>query len=125
MADASAWAGFGTTTDASDRADAAWDRINEKPSSIRFIRGNNPKVTLPAQTIRIEYSNQTSNSEPKGGAGMSGSQRAIIFGIRGHETEPDTDVLRDDRFAFNGQQFRVITVIFQTGEKQAMCEAQS
>jgi len=120
MADASAWIGAGAGTAASDRAADAWRRISEKPTSIVVVRN---KVSQPAQTVRVEYSNQQSNAEQKGGAGKSSTQRVMIFGIRGHESEADTDIERDDRIKIDGLQFRVVSVILQTGEKQAMCEA--
>lgn len=121
MADASAWIGAGTTTAEADRAADAWERITEKPKSIVIRRGN---TTLAAQTVRLEYSNSQSNAEAKGGAGVSSVQQAIVFGIRGHETLPDTNIRRDDRFEDGGRQIRVISVIYQTGEVQAKCEVQ-
>lgn len=121
MADASAWIGAGTGTVSRDRAADAWERILEKPTTITIKRGN---ATLPAQTVRFEYSNQQGAQEAKGGAGMSSNQQAVVFGIRGHDSEPDTDIKRDDRFTVDGLQIRVISVIYQTGEVQARCEVQ-
>lgn len=121
MADASAWIGAGTGTAASDRAADAWERILEKPTTITIKRG---ATTLDPQTVRLEYSSQQGTPEAKGGAGVSSVQRVVAFGILGHATEPDTNIQRDDRFAADGLQFRVVSVIFQTGEKQAMCEVQ-
>jgi len=121
MADASAWIGAGTGTVSRDRAADAWERILEKPTTITIKRGN---ATLPAQTVRFEYSNQQGSQEAKGGAGLSSNQQAVVFGIRGHESEPDTDIKRDDRFTVDGLQIRVISVIYQTGEVQARCEVQ-
>lgn len=121
MADASAWVGAGTAAAVSDRAAAAWARILEKPTVIRIKRGN---TTLAGQTVRLEYSNSQSNAEAVGGAGMSSMQQAVVFGIRGHETEADTNIRRDDRFTADGLQFRVVSVIWQTGEIQAKCEVQ-
>jgi len=120
MADASAWIGAGAGTAASDRAADAWRRISEKPTSIVVVRN---KVSQPAQTVRVEYSNQQSNAEAKGGAGKSSTQRVMLFGIRGHESEADTDIERDDRIKIDGLQFRVVSVIPTLGEVQAMCEA--
>lgn len=122
MANASAWIGAGTGTAESDRADAALRRINEKPSSIVIKRGAS---SLSAQTVRVEYSTQQGTPEAKGGAGMSSTQRVIIFGIRGHRSEADTDIQRDDRIAIGGVQFRVVSVIPTTGEVQANLEAQT
>src|SRR5258706_5739029 len=106
MADASAWVGLGTSTPTSDRADDALRRINEKPSSITLKRGT---TTLAAQPMRLEYTNQQGNTEAKGGAGMSSKQQAMLFGIQGHASEPDTNIQRDDRFIEDGVQFRVVS----------------
>lgn len=121
MADARAWIGAGTGTGSSDRAADAWERILEKPVTITIKRGT---TTLAPQTGRWEYSNQQGTPEAKGGAGVSSTQRGILFGIQGHASEPDTDIKRDDRFVIDGLQVRVISVVYQTGEKQAVCEVQ-
>src|SRR5690348_4930787 len=126
MANASAWAGLGVATESADRADAALRRINEKPSSIVLTRRvNNVNTQLAAQTMRFEYTNQQGNTEAKGGAGSSSVQQGILFGVRGHVSEADTDVQRDDRFSIDGVQLRVVSLIVQTGEVQAKCEVQS
>lgn len=122
MADASAWLGTGTGNVSEDRADAAWLRISEKPSTITIKRGAS---SLSPQTVRFEFSSQQGNPEAKGGAGMSSVQRGVAFGIRGHRSEADTDIQRDDRFVLFGLQFRVVSVVFQTGEKQASVEVVS
>lgn len=121
MADASAWLGAGNSTATSDRADDAWRRISEKPCEIKIKRG---AVTLDPQTVRFEYSTQKGSREAKGGAGVSSVQQGIVFGIRGHNSEADTDIMRDDRLTLDGLQFRVVNVLVQTGEIQAMCEVQ-
>lgn len=121
MADARAWIGAGTGTAASDRAADAWERILEKPVTVTIKRG---AATLDPQTGRWEYSNQQGTPEAKGGAGVSSTQRGIFFGIRGHVSEPDTDIQRDDRFVVDGLQVRVISVVKTLGEVQANCEIQ-
>ena len=122
MADASAWIGIGGAAAEGDRAADAWRRIAEKPSIVTIKRGTS---TLDPQTVRVEYSQQRGSGEAKGGAGMSSVQRVIIFGIRGHVSEADTDIQRDDRIAIGGVQFRVVSVIPTLGEVQANCEAQT
>lgn len=102
------------------RAAAAWSRIQEKPSSVVIVRGTS--TTLAAQTVRLEYSGNQP-AEPSGGAGMSSKQTVILFGIRGHETEADTNVQRGDRFAVSGVQYRVVAMVQTIGEVQATCEA--
>lgn len=105
----------------SDRAQDAWDRIQDKPSSIVLIRA---KAPLAAQTMRIEMSEEL--SEGTGGAGQSAKQRGTLFGIKGHCSLADTDIQRDDRFTSKGIQYRVLSVIYeQIGEVQARVEAMS
>lgn len=101
------------------RADAAWSRIQAKPSSVVIARG--ASTTLAAQMVRLEYSTQMP-SEPSGSAGMSSKQTVILFGVRGHATVADTNVVRGDRFAVSGVQYRVVAVVPTLGEVQATCE---
>lgn len=98
-----------------------WTFITEKPSSVVLRRGN---ANLAAQTVRIEY-DTTSNNDVKGAAGQSAKQQVIVFGVEGHPTIADTNIARSDRFAYRGQQFTIISVIFQTGQIQANAEALS
>lgn len=97
------------------RAHDAWERIQDKPTQITIKRVGTP------QTVRIETANTVQETE--GAAGQSSVRRTTVFGIRGHETKPDTDIQRGDRFAHNGVQYRVIDVVLTLGEKQAYCEA--
>lgn len=123
MLDFNGW--LNTNTEAlaaADRAAAAWRRILDKPSVITILRET---VTLPEQTARLEYTSSTIGSEYSGGAGTSGHQSVIVFGIQGHPSESDTDIQRGDLFTADGKQFRVINVISTIGEIQAMCEALS
>lgn len=106
------------TPSAAERAQAAWERIQDKASSVIIVRGN---TTLTAQTVRLEYGNQTA-SEVSGGAGTSSNQDLIVFGIRDHATLDDTNIQRGDRFAISGVQYRVMAVVKTTGEVQAHCE---
>ncbi len=121
MADATGWIGAGTDTIAADRAADALRRIEEKPASIIIVRGK-PKASLAAQTVRVEYDDSTSANEAEGAAGVSSVQRATVFGIRGHDSEADTDIAKDDQFVYDGLKFRVVSIIRQTGEIQAKCE---
>jgi hypothetical protein len=124
MANAGGWIGTGTVIDAAARAADAWRRINEKPATIILIRSTGTtKAAVAAQTVRVEYDNQKSVPESSGAAGVSSVQRITLFGIRGHDTEDDTDIRRDDQFSYDSLKFRVVSVIKQTGEVQAKCEA--
>jgi hypothetical protein len=122
MANGRGWMGTGSTVIAANRAEDALRRIEEKPASIVIVRGK-PKAALTAQTVRIEYDDSTSANEASGAAGVSSVQRATVFGIRGHATEDDTDIQKDDQFSYDSLKFRVVSVILQTGEIQAKCEA--
>lgn len=106
-----------------DRAADAWKRIQEKPTSIVIKRSN---ATLTAQTIRLEVSNTVSERQGQSEA-VTSVQQAVVFGVRGHSDPAilDTNIQRGDRFDANGQKYRVLSVIFQRGEVQAVCEMTS
>jgi len=107
------------------RAVDAWNRINRNPTSITIIQKD--ETELAAQTVRIEFDNSM-DSERKGdggGGGMSARRDAIVFGVKNHPTVTDTNIQRGDRFAVNGQIYRVVQVILVPGEVQATCEVLS
>ena len=117
---------IGTLSDAevSDRAAVAWDRIGEAPATITLIRSaGKTKSSRPAQTVRIEFSTTTTGQEVTSNAGTSSRQQVVVFGIQGHDSEPDTDIRKDDQFSYDGLLYRVVAVIKTTGEVQAKCEA--
>lgn len=120
MLDFNTWLGTNTNTrpSATERAVAAWDRIQDKPSSITIKRGS---TTLPAQTVRIEYNVET--SEVIGATGISSKRRLTVFGIQDHPSEDDTNIQRGDQFAHEGMIFKVIDMIPTLGEIQARAEA--
>lgn len=123
MLDFGGW--LNTNTDAlpdADRAVAAWRRILDKPTVITIVR---EATALAEQTVRLEFTSSTIGSEYEGGAGASGHQTAIVFGIKGHPGEDDTNIQRDDLFTVDGRHFRVVSTIKTIGEIQAMCEALS
>lgn len=113
-----AYLGTGELTNARERAAAAWRRISEKPAQITIVR---LETALSPQTVRIEFSDTV--REKSGGAGKSSVRDVIVFGVQGHGTVPDTNIQRDDLFAYEGARYRVIDVVLQTGEIQARCEA--
>lgn len=107
------------------RARDAWRRIQRRPTSIVIARGASDR---PAQTVRIELSNTTSSgAELEDASGNSSKFSAVVFGVKGHPdpSVPNTDILRDDRFALDNQWFRVVHVTQQVGEVQASCEVES
>jgi hypothetical protein len=108
--------------DQTARAVEAWERIQEKPTSITVKRGSSQ---LPAQTVRLEISNAQSLGELEGEAGKTARQMVVAFGVIGHPVIDDTDLKHGDRFAVDGKQYTVISVINTHGELQATCEALS
>lgn len=115
--------GGGSGIQVEDRAADAWRRIQDKASLIVLDRHvSNVDLLLQAQTVRVEYDNNASESESD--AGRTATRKVILFGIRGHRSLPDTNVKRGDRFAFEGKQFKVVDLVLTIGEIQAHAEAQ-
>lgn len=107
------------------RAKDAWKRIQRRPTEIVVYRDAQAQ---PAQTVRIELSTTTgSTAEIMDASGASSRLAATVFGVKGHPDEDvaDTDIRRDDRFVVGVQWFRVMDVIQQIGEVQALCEVQA
>lgn len=104
-----------------NRADDAWARINDKSSSIKLVRKD---TTLAAQTVRLELDNTTTEVTGAGGTIVS-VQRGRVFGVRGHCSIANTDIKKGDRFSVDGVQYRVLSIINQTGEIQAAVEVTS
>lgn len=103
---------------AANRAAAAWNRINDKPSSIAF---KNAAGTLQAaQTVRIEYDNSASESESV--AGETAVRKLIVFGIRGHSTLANTDIREGYRFVYDSDEYRCVSTILTIGEIQGVFE---
>lgn len=109
--------GVGEAIDPAARAVDAWKRISDKPSSITTKRVGEP------QTVRIELDNYGTESSGDNAAGRSSIRKGIIFGVRDHPTVDDTDIQRDDRFALDGIQYKVIDIVLTLGEIQASFEA--
>lgn len=125
MLDFAGWLGLNELDNAGEirlRANDAWIRIQQRPSSIVLLRGN-PAVAQTAQIMRVEHDNTITESE--GGGGKSSSQRVFLFGVKGHRTIANTDIQRSDRFVIGTTQYRVVAVMDQIGEVQAIAEAQS
>jgi hypothetical protein len=104
-----------------DRAEDAWKRICDKPTSVVIVRGN---AELEAQTVRLEMDDLAAEITGQGGTIIS-VQRGRVFGVRDHcsSAVPDTNIRKGDRFNVDGTIYRVISVIKQTGEIQAIYEA--
>lgn len=103
---------------AATRAAAAWNRINDKPTSVVF---KNAAGTLQAaQTVRIEYDNSTSESESA--AGQTAVRKLVVFGIRGHATLTNTDIREGYRFVHDSDEYRCVSTILTIGEIQGIFE---
>lgn len=125
MANLKAWlAADGTglpaiSTLADERAELAWRRINDKATSVVFITAAG--VSLAAQTVRIDSDSRTTVS--KSAAGQAPRRKAIVFGIRGHSTLPDTDMKEGYIFNSDGDRYVVQDIIKTIGEIQGIAEA--
>lgn len=120
MIDFQEWYERDAINQASKRAQAALNRINDKPTAVTLKRGNS---TLTAQTVRIEYDSNSSESESTSGTGAN--RKLTIFGIVDHATELDTDIRKNDRFVLGNNEYRVLDTILTIGEIQARCEVVS
>lgn len=120
MGNLGAWLNQSNTEaiNASDRATDAWNRILRNPSTLTLVRG---QVELASQSMRIEFDNTVSEVSGEG-AGKSARRDAVVFGVKDHPTETDTDIQRGDRFSLDGQQYRVVHIIPIRGEIQATVE---
>lgn len=102
-----------------ERAADAWQRINEKPTSVAFR--NVAGTILAAQTVRIEVDNRASDNISA--AGAAPKMHVIVYGIRNHATLANTDIKEGYRFVYANDEYRVIDIILTTGEIQGIAEA--
>jgi len=102
-----------------DRAALAWRRINDKPSSVAFRTPAG--VTLSAQTVRIESDSSTSSAMSE--AGKATSRKIVVFGVRNHATQANTDIKEGYRFTVGNDEYRCEAVILTLGEIQGLFEA--
>ena len=112
------WLSDTTAIDANGRAAAAWNRINDKPTSVAFKKRDG--TVLAAQTVRLEWDNTVSESQDA--SGQTAVRRLIVFGVKDHSTITDTEVATGYRFVFNNEEYRVVDTIPTIGEIQAICE---
>ena len=95
------------------RALMAWERIQDRPTSVTLDRGG---VAQAAQTVRLEYS---SPHTVQGEVGKAGEYDLVVFGVKDHPTVTDTNIKRGDRFAVGKLVYEVLTVANVPGEVQA------
>ena len=100
------------------RAEDAVYRISEKPTTVIF--GDAKGVALPAQVLRLEYDNSASAGESAPGA--VSTRKLILFGVAGHESMPDSDIKKGYRLVREKREYEVVSVIYQSGEVQAVAQ---
>jgi hypothetical protein len=96
------------------RAVAAWNRINDKASSVVLYRGVTAQA---AQTVRLEMDDtakETGSAEPSGAS----VRELTVFGVKGHPTQADTSMMVGDRFTSGGVDYEIYEVLLTVGEKQ-------
>lgn len=96
----------------------AWSRIQDSPTKLILRRG---KTMLAIQTVRLEYDNKA--TEKIGMVATPERQTGILFGIRGHDVLPDTDVKRGDRFVWQNADFELLGEIPTSGEIQMVFQS--
>ncbi len=105
--------------DEGTRAAAAWNRIQDRPTSITLYRNES---ALGAQTVRLEYSEATTSAEGRGPAGQPSERQLIVFGVRNHPTVAATNIERGDLFQYETDTYSIVDVILLPGEIQAYTE---
>lgn len=118
MVDYNSWLSSGAHyIDAETRAASAWNRIQDKPTSIVIRRA---KVSaLAAQTVRIEVAPSASEAAFENAQmGATGQQSVTVFGVIGHPTVADTDIKRDDRFTYANKEYTIVGIATYPGEIQ-------
>jgi len=103
------------------RAVRAWQRIQDRATTITVYRGN-PAVAQTAQVVRVEFDSTTARVIQQ--AGQAAQQGVILFGVRDHPDNDvsDTDLKKGDRVMLADGNYQVISVIDLPGEIQARAE---
>lgn len=117
MPNLNAWLTSGTPPLAVDRANDAWQRIQDKPSTVAVWRGGSFHHN---ETVRVEWDNST-NVIPQAENTVAAITQLIVFGINGHETLTNTDIKEGDEVWLSGEGYQVRDVLITTGELQARC----
>jgi hypothetical protein len=102
------------------RAIDIWRSIQGAPFVVTF---KTPTGTLAAQTIRIAYDD--SATEPASAAGLGAVRPLLLFGVRDHPSQSDTNMKEGYRFVYLNREYTVLDVIVLPGEIRARGEAVS
>lgn len=100
------------------RAALAYRRILDKPSSVAFKTPAG--TTLSAQTVRIEPDSSAGTATSE--AGGAQVRKTVVFGVRGHATQADTDIKDGYRFTLGNDEYRCQGVLLTHGEIQGLFE---
>lgn len=119
MLDFNSWLGETAVIDVAPRAVLAWNRINDKPTSVVFRTAAG--VDLAAQIVRIESDSTATQREST--AGQAPTRKIIVFGVQDHPAVTDTDMKEGYRFNYLNDQYLIMDVISTLGELQGIGEA--
>lgn len=101
------------------RAAEAVRRIQTKPTVVVFRTPNGAR--LAGQTVRVESDNTATPGEST--AGSAPVRKVIVYGVKNHPTEPDTQMKEGYVFVFEGDEYKCVDVITTLGEIQGIWEA--
>ena len=103
---------------AANRAQNAYRRVMDKPTTIIFRKPQPPNrpLRLPAQTLRVEVDNRA--NVMTSAAGSAPRLGVIVYGWRDHPSQPDSDIAEGYTFTLNGDDYRIEDVILTFGEIQ-------
>ena len=107
------------TPNVADRAAAEYRKIQDKPSTVAVWRGGS---FHHSETVRVEWGNST-NTLPQSTSPntVTAITEVVVFGINGHETLTNTDIVEGDEIALSGETYQVKDVLITLGELQARC----
>jgi hypothetical protein len=104
-------------SDVETKATRAWIHINEKPTTIVVLRD---AVFLAAQTVRIEYLRGSGSTNARDtGTKTTFDADVVVFGVRDHPSETDTDLQEGDRFVVDNREIQIMAIVKTDGEIQA------
>jgi predicted component of type VI protein secretion system len=103
---------------AAQRAQNAYRRIQDKPTTIVFRKPNPPgrPTSLAAQTLRVEVDNRASVTT--GATGSAPRLGVLVYGWRDHPSLPNSDIAEGYTFTVGGDLYRIEDVILTLGEIQ-------
>jgi hypothetical protein len=105
---------------AANRAQDAYRRVMDKPTTIIFRKPQPPNrpLRLPAQTLRVEVDNRASLATSA--AGSAPQLGVIVFGWRDHPSQPDSDIAEGYEFVLGDDNYRIQDTILSLGEIQGV-----